>query len=191
MAGLFTHLVSAKTLYEDFEKIKESIDFHRISSLAVDIGNKYVWLICAHIMRMQPDIRELCIMGKQTFRPLQFHWSDLAKQCAKFKGTSMVFRNATFNITSVHVLACIGGQQTVNSLTFERSILSFERIPEVVPYPLFPLLKSIKYIRGSFGTPQGHRGYIFPTLFMTNCPLTHFEMSFALQQGDELGHFFS
>lgn len=186
MAGLFTHLVSAKMLYEDFEKFKESIDFHRISSLAVDIGNKDVWSICAHIMRMQPDLRELCIMGKQTFHTLQFRWLGLAKQFAKFRGMSVVFRNATFDRTSVHVLACIGGQQTVNSLTFERSILSFDHIPEVVPYPLFPPLKSIKYIRGSFGTPQGHTGYIFPTLFMTNCPLTHFEMSFALQKGDNL-----
>jgi len=184
MAGLFTQL-SAKLFFEGREEFRDSLNFHRISSLAVDIGNEDVWSISAHIMIMQPDLRELCIMGNLSFHnTLEFCWSGLAKRFAEFRGTSVVFRKAAFGRTSVHALACIGGQKTVNSLTFERSILSFER--HTLPCPFFPLLERIKYIRSSFDTPFEHTEYIFSELFMTDCQLTHFETSFGLLLEDEL-----
>ena len=184
-AGLFRHLTPTPSRSPKwFKAFSDSLDLSRITSLGVDLGNERVWPLCAHVMGTQPSLDELCVMGTTSTRTSKFCDSELGKRFAEFKGTSIVFRRALFMRWSLGVLARLGGKTTVTSIVFDRTRLHFHRQQDdpvtTLRYPLFPLVKRIKYIGG----PRGDLRLVvslenFVSLFMVKCQVTHFEASWG------------
>jgi hypothetical protein len=69
-------------------------------------------------MKSQPDLNERCVIGDTSDHTAKFCASDLAKRFTEFKGRSIIFRKAVFELESVPVLAAIGGWRTVKSLFY-------------------------------------------------------------------------
>jgi hypothetical protein len=182
-AGLFRQ-ICPKSNFDGYGKFGDSLNIHRITSLSVDLGNQGVWPFCALVMKSQPDLNELCIIGETSDRTVEFCASDLAKRLAQFKGRSMVFRKASFETRSLAVLAGIGGRETVTSLFFDRSRLHFNTATDpltgIITVPLFPSVKRIKYVEAPCVPLLRTNAESFVNLFMTDCPLTHFEISFEV-----------
>ena len=182
-AGLFRQ-ICPKSNFERFREFGDSLNIRCITSLSVDLGNQGVWRFCAHVMKSQPDLNELCIIGETSDRTAQFCASDLAKRFAQFKGRSMVFRKASFETRSLAVLAGIGGRGTVTSLFFDRSRLHFNTATDpltgIITVPLFPSVKRIKYVEAPCVPLLETNVESFVDLFMTDCPLTHFEIAFEV-----------
>jgi hypothetical protein len=177
-ARLFSR-ICPKSNFEGFKEFGDSLNIRCITSLSVDLGNQNVWPFCADVMKSQPDLNELCVIGETSNHTAEFCASDLAKRFTEFKGRSIVFRKSVFDLTSVPVLTAIGGRGTVKSLFFDGSVLDFhpDETRETLGFPLFPSVKRIKYIKSPSESLSGITVFVLVYLFMTNCPLTHFEMS--------------
>ena len=179
-AGLFRQ-ICPKSNFEGFREFGDSLNIRGITSLSVDLGNQSIWPFCAHVMKSQPDLNELCVIGETSDHTAEFCASDLAKLFAQFNGRSMVFRKASFETRSLAVLAGIGGRGTVTSLFFDRSRLHFNTATDpltgINTVPLFPSVKRIKYVEAPCLPLLETNVESFVDLFMTDCPLTHFEIS--------------
>jgi hypothetical protein len=136
-------------------------------------------------MKNQPELNELCIIGTTSRLTHKFCASDLARRFVEFKGALLVFRRALFTKMSIPVLSSIGGKRTITSLVFDRSKLHFDPWgddpEETLPFPLFPSVKRIKYVGAPLESLWQLKIENFIALFMTNCQLTHFELSYGFQ----------
>lgn len=181
-AGLFKRISPKSKSFKRFKEFGESLDIRCIISLGVDLGNDNVWPVCAHVMSLQHSLNELCIIGSTSRLTAKFFSSGLARRFSEFKGTSIVFRRALFTKLSIPVLASIGGSR-VMSLVFDRTKLHFDPWkddPEdTLSFPLFPFVKRIKYVGVPLESLRQISVQNFIYLFMTDCPLTHFEISFG------------
>jgi hypothetical protein len=181
-AGLFRQ-ISPRANFRRFKEFGDSLDIRRITSLGVDLGNEKVWAFCAHVLSVKRNLEELCVIGTTARFTAKFCASNLAKRIAEFRGRSLVFRRALFTKLSVSVLAKIGGRGTVTSIAFDRSKLHFnpwrDATQQGLSFPLFPSVTRIKYIGAPLDSLRHTSVENFVHLFMRNCRLTHFEVSYG------------
>lgn len=183
---------------KDFKEFGDSLDIHHITSLAVDLGNRSVWPLCSHVMMLQHELKDLCLVGTPSDVTATFRGSDLEKRLAEFKGTSISFRNASLGEASIPVLTSLCGRESVTFLSFDRSKVDFRPRSSVwsieqtdgnrqeLPLPLLPSIKRIKYTQDPSGPfsleALETKAHYFVDLFMRSCALTHFELSVGVRR---------